>query len=50
MTVVDLGDRIIYRADEDKKVKFVDSETLYSEICVKVNDTREVEEVENGNS
>lgn len=50
MKKIELKDRIIYRADEKNKIKFANDETLYSEICVKKGDEREVEEVENGNS
>ena len=49
MIKTELEDRIIYRAEKDKKVKFVGSEVLYSEISVDNGDTREVEEVNNGN-
>ena len=50
MTPIVIGNRNIYRADEGKKVKFVGDDRLYSEISVPLNDDREVEEVENGNS
>ena len=48
MTTIILTDRKIYRADNGKKVKFENDDKLYSEISVKLDDTRNVEEVENG--
>ena len=50
MKTVKLKDKIIYRADEGKKVRFAAAETLYSEVSVGKDDTRKVEEVKNGNS
>ena len=50
MKTIRLDDRIIYRADDGKKVKFKGTDRLYSEISVSLDDNREVEEVENGNS
>lgn len=46
MQKIELEDRIIYRAKKGKKVKFVDDDRTYSEIVVKLEDEREVEEVD----
>ena len=45
MTVIELEDRKIYRADKGKKVKFVDNESKYVEIVVNLDDKRQIEEV-----
>lgn len=45
MQTIKIGNRIIKRADEGYKVKFVDSEELYSEISLNIDDKVEVEEV-----
>lgn len=50
MKTIELEKRIIYRADEGKKVKFTGDETLYSEISVNKDDKRTMGEVDNGNS
>lgn len=46
MKIITLEDRIIYRADKGKKVKFENNDRLYSEISVELDDTRKVVEVE----
>ena len=46
MQKIELEDRFIYRAAKGKKVKFVNTESKYSEISVSKEDTREVEEVD----
>ena len=46
MKVINLKDRIIYRADKGKKVKFVKDKSTYSEIVVDLEDSRVVEEVD----
>ena len=46
MKIITLEDRIIYRADKGKKVYFENSDRLYSEISVKLDDTRKVKESE----
>ena len=46
MQVIKLDDRIIYRADAGKKVRFVNDKIKYSEIVVGYDNTREVEEVD----
>lgn len=45
MKVIELEERVIYRADKGKKVKFVNDDTLYSEIVVK-EPTDKIVEVE----
>lgn len=45
MTIKYFDDRIKYIADAGKKVKFVHEKQVYSEIVVKINNKREVEEV-----
>lgn len=45
MEVITLSDRKIYRAGANKKVKFVGSESKYSEISVDLDDKRHIEEV-----
>lgn len=45
MQKIELEDRIIYRAEKGKKVKFTSQSEKYCEIVVKLNDKREVEEV-----
>ena len=45
MTIIELEDRKIYRADDGKKVKFVNNESKYSEIVVDLDDKRHIEEV-----
>lgn len=45
MQVIKLEDRVIYRAAKGRKVKFRNKPELYSEIIVKLDDEREVEEV-----
>ena len=47
MQVIELEDRIIYRAVKSKKVKFVNTESKYSEISVSKDDERQVVEVDN---
>ena len=47
MQIIELEDRIIYRASKGKKVKFVNTESKYSEISVDKNDERQVVEVSN---
>ena len=49
MKTIRINGKIIYRASKGKRVKFIDCETLYSEISVNKDDTRKVEEVDNGN-
>jgi hypothetical protein len=46
MKIIELEDRIIYRADKNKKVKFIDSDVTYSEISVNKDDERVVVEVD----
>ena len=48
MQIINLNDRIIYRASNGKKVKFVDDKRTYGEIAVDKDDEREIEEVGNG--
>ena len=45
MEVIRLNDRIIYRAVNGKKVKFVNDESKYSEIVVDLDNKREIVEV-----
>lgn len=45
MKIIKLDNRIIYRADSGKKVKWVYSDTLYSEISTK-KETNQIVEVE----
>ena len=45
MTIIELEDRKIFRPANGKKVKFVGSESKYSEISVDLDDKRQVEEV-----
>ena len=46
MEKIELEDRIIYRSTKKgKKVKFVGTDRLYTEIVVKPDDPRKVEEV-----
>ena len=49
MKTIKTNEKIIYRSSKGKKVKFIDGETLYSEISVKKDDSRKVGEVDNGN-
>jgi len=49
MKKIVLEDRIIYRADKGKKVKFENDNKLFSEISVNKDDNRKVGEVDNGN-
>ena len=46
MKIIELDDRIIYRAEKEMKVKFVDSDIPYSEISVNKDDERVVVEVD----
>ena len=46
MQVIELEDRKIYRPATGKKVKFVNTESKYSEIVVNLDDKREIEEVD----
>ena len=47
MQIIELEDRKIYRAKKGKKVRFVNSNKLYSEIVVMNEETnKKVEEVE----
>ena len=46
MQIIELEDRIIYRAAKGKKVKFVNTEGKYSEISVDKDDERQVVEVD----
>ena len=46
MTKIELEDRTIYRAGKGKKVKFVGDKSKYSEIVVRPDDQRVVEEVD----
>ena len=48
MEIIELKDRIIYRAGKGKKVKFVDDESSFNEIIIKLNhkDKREIVEVD----
>lgn len=46
MKIIELDDRIIYRAEKEMKVKFVDSDITYSEISVNKDDERVVVEVD----
>lgn len=48
MKTITLEDRVIYRAENGKKVKFLGDNKLYSEIVVNKDDKREVEEIDNG--
>lgn len=50
MTIDRIGDIIIYTAGENKRVRFVGTTRLYPKIVIAVDDEREVEEVDNGNS
>lgn len=43
MEIIKLVDRVIYRADIGKKVKFVNSDILYKEIVVKKETDKIVE-------
>ena len=45
MQQIELEDRLIYRASKGKKVKFKTQSEKYCEIVVKLNDKREIEEV-----
>ena len=45
MKIITLDNRIIYKADEGKRVKFVGETKLYREISVDKEDERKVEEV-----
>lgn len=47
MEIIKLEDRVIYRAEKGKKVKFVDSEIKYGEIAVK-HETDKIVEVGKG--
>lgn len=49
MKIIELEDRTIYRASKGKKVKFVDSESRYSEIVINKEDEgkRKIVEVDN---
>ena len=46
MQKIELEDRIIYRSAKGKKVKFVNTESKYSEISVDKDDERRVVEVD----
>lgn len=49
MIKIEVNGIIIYRADNDgNKVRFVGDDRLYSEISVDSEDTRQVEEVNDG--
>lgn len=45
MEIIKLEDRQIFRAAKDKKVKFVNDESRYSEIVVDLDNKREIVEV-----
>lgn len=45
MQIIELQDRIIYRASAGKKVKFINDKNTYSEIVVK-EETNKIEEVD----
>lgn len=45
MKIIELEDRVIYRASKGKKVKFLNDEIKYSEIVVK-QETDKIEEVD----
>ena len=49
MQIIELEDRTIYRAARGKKVKFVDSESKYSEISINKDEVgkRKIVEVDN---
>lgn len=47
MKIIKLENRVIYRADNGKKVKWIYSDTLYSEISTKKETTKIVEVVVN---
>ena len=46
MEIIELKDRIIYRASKGKKVKFVDDESNFNEIVIKLNRKTKKEIVE----
>ena len=46
MQIIELEDRKIYRAGKGKKVKFVNDESMFSEIVVNLDNEKEVEEVD----
>ena len=46
MQVIRLEDRIIYRAKKGKKVKLVNDKSSYSEIVVKLDNKKQIVEVD----
>ena len=46
MQKIELEDRIIYRSAKGKKVKFVNTESKYSEIGISKDDERKIVEVD----
>lgn len=46
MNIIELEDRVIYRAAKGKKVKFANSDSKYSEIVVSLENRKEIVEVD----
>lgn len=49
MKIIRTDTRVMYIADNGKKVKFVGDKNLYSEISLAIENDREVEEVDDAN-
>ena len=46
MNIIELEDRVIYRASKGKKVRFINSESRYSEIVVELDNKKQIVEVD----